>query len=164
MHFFLIRSLLLSLTLILTCHAGEKSGHLFILTGQSNMTGQLKKGFLDTVTKSLGKENVTVVHCARSGRGIRFWVKDYKLPKGHPFHGKLKAGNGEEFPRLVKAVKDAGETARPADASVHVLHLVDRGKRRAPHAPRSLVLVEEINHHSMSFTSSRRIAMIEHEC
>ena len=115
----LIRPLLLILSLTLATYAEEKSGHLFILSGQSNMTGQLKKGFLETVSKSLGKENVTVVHCSRSGRGIRFWVSDYSLPEGHPFHGKLKAGNGEEFPRLVKAIKAEGDASKYT--SVHFI-------------------------------------------
>jgi hypothetical protein len=50
---------------------------------------------------------VTLVQCSRSGRGIRFWVKDYELPEDHERHGTLKSGNGEEFPRLVKAVQDS---------------------------------------------------------
>ena len=106
------RLILLALTLSVAAQAEEKSGHLFILSGQSNMTGQLKTGFRKTVTEALGEENVTVVQSSRSGRGIRFWVEDYELPEGHHFHGKLKAGNGEEFPRLVKAVKDAGDARK----------------------------------------------------
>jgi len=85
----------------------QSSGHLFILSGQSNMTGGLKNGFSSIVSKTLGDDQVTVVLCARPGRGIRFWTEDYALPEGHPLHGKLTAGNGEEFTRLVKAVKDA---------------------------------------------------------
>ena len=87
--------------------AKEPGGHLFILSGQSNMTGGLKDGFSATVTEALGADKVTIVQCARAGRGIRFWTADYALPEGHPLHGKLTGGNGEEFTRLVKAVKDA---------------------------------------------------------
>ena len=85
----------------------KPGGHLFILSGQSNMTGNLKQGFAATVTKALGEDHVTIVVSARDGRGIRFWTADYAPPEGHPLHGKLKTGNGEEFTRLVKAVKDA---------------------------------------------------------
>lgn len=87
--------------------AAKPGGHLFILSGQSNMTGGLRQGFADTVTKALGEDQVTLVLSARPGRGIRFWTPDYALPGDHPLHGKLKDGNGEEFTRLVKAVKDA---------------------------------------------------------
>jgi hypothetical protein len=87
----------------------QKGGHLFILSGQSNMTGGLEKGFAETVTKALGKDHVTIVRSMKSGRGIRFWVKDYVLPEDHQLHGKLVSGNGEEYPRLLKAIKDAGD-------------------------------------------------------
>ncbi len=87
----------------------EKSGHLFILSGQSNMTGCLEQGFTETITKALGKDQVTIARSMRSGRGIRFWVKDYDLPEGHELHGKLTGGNGEEYPRLLKAAQDAGD-------------------------------------------------------
>jgi hypothetical protein len=89
--------------------ADGKSGHLFILSGQSNMTGGLVTGFAEAVTKALGKDQVSIVHCMRGGRGIRFWVKDYDLPESHELHGKLKNGNGEEYPRLLQAIKDAGD-------------------------------------------------------
>lgn len=85
----------------------ERHGHLFILSGQSNMTGSLKSGFSSVVTKALGEDQVSIVLSARAGRGIRFWTEDYALPAGHPLHGKLTGGNGEEFTRLIKAVKDA---------------------------------------------------------
>lgn len=87
----------------------EKSGHLFILSGQSNMTGGLEMGFASAVTQALGKDQVTIVRSMRSGRGIRFWVKDYDLPEGHALHGKLRSGNGEEYPRLLQAIQAAGD-------------------------------------------------------
>lgn len=86
-----------------------KTGHLFILSGQSNMTGGLEKGFTGIVTEVLGKDQVTIVRSMKSGRGIRHWLKDYELPEDHEFHGKLKAGNGEEYPKLLQAVEDAGD-------------------------------------------------------
>jgi hypothetical protein len=87
----------------------EKAGHLFILSGQSNMTGGLEKGFTDVVNAALGKEQVTIVRSMKSGRGIRYWLKDYELPEGHELHGKLKSGNGEEYPRLLEAIRNAGD-------------------------------------------------------
>lgn len=84
-------------------------GHLFILSGQSNMTGGLENGFTDAASKALGKENITVVRSMKSGRGIRYWVKDYSLPEGHELAGKLISGNGSEYPNLLQAVKAAGD-------------------------------------------------------
>jgi hypothetical protein len=90
--------------------AAGNNGHLFILSGQSNMTGQLEKGFTAAASKMLGKDNITVVRSMKSGRGIRFWVKDYALPEGHEYAGKLVNGNGSEYPKLLQAVKAAGDT------------------------------------------------------
>lgn len=84
-------------------------GHLFILSGQSNMTGGLETGFAEVVTRALGKDQVTIVRSMKSGRGIRFWVRDYDLPESHPLHGKLTNGNGEEYPGLLQAARNAGD-------------------------------------------------------
>ena len=109
----MLRLLCISFALTLFSIAEEKSGHLFILSGQSNMTGNLRKGFEETVTKTLGEEKVSIVHCSRSGRGIRFWVADYKLPDDHPRAGlSNNQSNGEEFTRLCKAVKDAHDATK----------------------------------------------------
>jgi hypothetical protein len=94
---------------LFTAQAEEKAGHLFILSGQSNMTGGLEKGFTDVVNAALGKEQATIVRSMKSGRGIRYWLKDYELPEGHELHGKLKTGNGEEYPKLLEAIRAAGD-------------------------------------------------------
>lgn len=86
-----------------------RGGHLFILSGQSNMTGGLERGFANVVTQALGRDQVKIVMSMRSGRGIRFWLKDYEMPADHPLHGKLTSGNGEEYPRLLQAVRDAAD-------------------------------------------------------
>jgi hypothetical protein len=107
-----LRLLVLGFILALFCHAEEKSGHLFILSGQSNMTGKVKKGFADVVTKALG-DKATIVHHCKPGRGIRFWVKDYSLPEGHPMAGlSNNKSNGEEFPKLVELVKKSADAAK----------------------------------------------------
>jgi hypothetical protein len=94
------------------CTTVEKSGkHLFILSGQSNMTGGLKKGFEQAMQKHFGKENVTIVISMRSGRGLRFWVKDYQYA-GLKLSTKRNASNGEEYPRLLKAAKDGLQQAK----------------------------------------------------
>lgn len=135
---------LISLTMAVTSVAEEKSGHLFILSGQSNMTGELKDGFASTVTKTLGAEKVTIVHQCRSGRGIRFWVKDFDLPEGHPFHGKLKGGNGEDFPPLVELVKNAGDAAKFKTVSfIWMQGESDAGRDLGPAYERSFKVLTE---------------------
>ena len=83
--------------------------HLFILSGQSNMTAALEAGFRDVMHRELGEDMVSIVRQSKPGRGIRFWVENYELPEDHPFHGRLKAGNGEEFPKMLAAARSAGD-------------------------------------------------------
>ena len=85
----------------------EPGKHLFVLSGQSNMTGVLKKAFTEKVEQQLGAENVEVVISMRSGRGLRFWVKDYQYSRGNKLPAKKDRSNGEEYPRLFKVAKDA---------------------------------------------------------
>ena len=94
--------------LIAGCSNVEKpEKHLFILSGQSNMTGKLQQGFTKTVEQAFGQENITVVKSMKSGRGIRFWVKGYQYADGRNLTGKKDASNGQEYPNLLKASKDA---------------------------------------------------------
>ncbi len=88
-------------------------GHLFILSGQSNMTGNLEQGFRQKVETKYGAEKVTIVRSMRSGRGIRFWVSDYGLPEGTTPVTKdgKPSSHGEEYPKLLAAAKTAGDTA-----------------------------------------------------
>ena len=77
------------------------------------MTGGLKSGFTRSVETHYGKENVTVVHHSKSGRGIRFWDKDYTFPDNYRFPGKgvpserSKQQHGQEYGPLIEKVRDA---------------------------------------------------------
>lgn len=83
---------------ITACASTEKTGkHLFILSGQSNMTGSVKAGFTERVHEQYGEENVVVVMRMKSGRGIRFWVPDYVFPDE-----RTSPSNGEEYPPLIE--------------------------------------------------------------
>ncbi len=88
-------------------------GHLFILSGQSNMTGDLEQGFRQRVEAKYGTEKVAIVRSMKSGRGIRFWVSDYGLPEGATPATKdgKPSSNGEEYPKLLAAAKAAGDAA-----------------------------------------------------
>ena len=104
----------------------KKSGnHLFVLSGQSNMTGGLKAGFVKTVEDTFGKDKVVVVQHSKSGRGIRFWDKDYEFPENYRFPGKgvpserTKLQHGQEYGPLIEKAREAYE-GKPFDTVTFV--------------------------------------------
>ncbi len=109
----LVALLVLALNLSAGAETKKSGKHLFILSGQSNMTGGLKTGFTKTVADTFGEEKVTVVHHSKSGRGIRFWDKDYAFPKNYRFPGKgvpserSKQQHGQEYGPLIERVQEA---------------------------------------------------------
>ena len=85
------------------CAGEEKTGkHLFILSGQSNMTGAVRNAFFDRVQERFGKKNASVVMRMKSGRGIRFWVADYRQPAGRGISQKAMNSNGQEYKPLIE--------------------------------------------------------------
>ena len=103
--------LAIALAFIVTaCASPPKTGkHLFILSGQSNMTGTLKGAFTDRVEKRFGEENAVVVMRPKSGRGIRFWVADYRQPSDRNLSDKKMAENGSVYPFLLQDVTAAAK-------------------------------------------------------
>jgi hypothetical protein len=93
-----------ALTITTPAHSEEqKTGkHLFILSGQSNMTGTVKAAFTERVAKHFGKDNNTVVMRQKSGRGIRFWVADYRQPPARGLTEKKMNSNGMEYKSLIE--------------------------------------------------------------
>ncbi|MDG1070115.1 MAG: sialate O-acetylesterase [Akkermansiaceae bacterium] len=85
------------------CAGEEKTGkHLFILSGQSNMTGAVKAAFAAHVEEQYGEENSVVVMRMKSGRGIRFWVADYDQPADRGLNEKKMTSNGMEYKPLLE--------------------------------------------------------------
>ena len=85
------------------CAGEEKTGkHLFILSGQSNMTGAVRDAFSDRVQERFGKKNASVVMRMKSGRGIRFWVADYRQRAGRGISQKAMNSNGQEYKALIE--------------------------------------------------------------
>jgi hypothetical protein len=85
-----------------------KSGkHLFILSGQSNMTKNLMQGFSAKVEEAYGKENVTIAMSMKSGRGIRYWCAGYRYSDNHPPSEQEQRDNGSLYPPLIEAIKAA---------------------------------------------------------
>ena len=118
----LIISSCVTMTVLMSCctvtpPAGERATrdaqgagrHLFILSGQSNMTGSVKAGFTQRVQERYGAENAVVVISSRGGRGIRFWVEDYRQPGDRGLTPKKMTSNGEEYTRLIKTVMDTAK-------------------------------------------------------
>ena len=92
------------------CASEQKTGkHLFILSGQSNMTGSVRDAFAERVQARYGKENAVVVMRSKGGRGIRFRVADYRQPTGRGLSDKKMNGNGQEYKPLIEAVMAAGK-------------------------------------------------------
>ena len=89
--------------------AEEPGKHLFILSGQSNMTGTLKDAFADRVHDRFGEENAVVVMRMKSGRGIRFWVADYRQPNGRGLSERAMNSNGQEYKPLIEAAMAAAK-------------------------------------------------------
>lgn len=88
--------------------AKVKSGkHLFILSGQSNMTGNLLQGFTEKVEGAFGKDKVTIAMSMKSGRGIRFWCADYRYADNHKPSEQEQRDNGSLYQPLIERVKAA---------------------------------------------------------
>jgi len=102
---------LIALALGLSASADtKKTGkHLFILSGQSNMTGTVKGAFAARVAERFGKENAAVVIRMKSGRGIRFWVADYRQPTGLGLTEKKMGSNGMEYKPLIETALAAAK-------------------------------------------------------
>ena len=92
------------------CMGEENRGkHLFILSGQSNMTGAVKAAFTAHIEERYGKENTVVVMRMKSGRGIRFWVADYDQPADRGLAKKKMTSNGQEYKPLIEAALAAAK-------------------------------------------------------
>ncbi len=106
--------------------------HLFILSGQSNMTGNLVKGFTATVEEAYGKENVTIAMSMKSGRGLRYWCSDYRYSDDHQPSDQEKTDNGSLYQALIDAVKTAaGDKSFDTVTFIWMQGESDAGKSRA---------------------------------
>lgn len=86
------------------------SGHLFILSGQSNMRHPLPQSFEESVAKVFGKDQVTVVTHSHPSQPIRQWYKKWTPPEGDAFQLKEGEKNGVLYDKLMENVrKKAGD-------------------------------------------------------
>ncbi|HAC79942.1 MAG TPA: hypothetical protein DCG06_06580, partial [Deltaproteobacteria bacterium] len=105
----LVALIVLALGLSANADTKKTGKHLFILSGQSNMTGTVKGAFTVHVAEHFGKENSAVVMKMKSGRGIRFWVADYRQPAGRGISEKAMNSNGQEYKPLIEAALAAAK-------------------------------------------------------
>jgi len=90
--------------------AAEPKGHLFILSGQSNMAGlDPDVSFTPAVRKAFEGDEVIVVKDAQGGQPIRRWYKKWK-----PASGPAPAATGDLYDRLMAKVRKAVGDRKPA--------------------------------------------------
>ena len=103
----LLALVLVALGFMTNANTAKAGKHLFILSGQSNMTGTVRDAFTQRVQERLGKDDVVVVMRMKSGRGIRFWVAGYDQPNGRDLSDRKMTSNGQEYGPLIQAAMDA---------------------------------------------------------
>ena len=85
-------------------------GHLFILSGQSNMRQPLPQSFEEAVSKVFGKENITIASFSVPSQPIRQWYKNWTPPEGVEVQLKEGEKNGVLYDKLMANVrKQAGD-------------------------------------------------------
>ncbi|MFK7852441.1 MAG: sialate O-acetylesterase [Akkermansiaceae bacterium] len=81
----------------------DDARHLFILSGQSNMTRTLSDSFKESVEQVFGKDKVIVVRFGHPGQPIKNWHEEWKPPEG--MTDEKPENNGTLYGRLIKSVK-----------------------------------------------------------
>jgi len=157
-------SVLVVMAVAATVGAGEQGKHLFILSGQSNMTYMNPKlSFIPAVEEAFGKENVIVVKDDKPARPISDWYKNWKSSKG-----STPKSTGGLYNRLINKVNAAikgqqiatvtfiwmqGERdAKIKEAEVYVASLKGLVKQLSDDLKRDdlNVIIGRINDHAMS--------------
>jgi len=96
--------LLVTLVTFLVNQAFAEGGqHLFILSGQSNMTPSLSASFSQTVEKIYGKDKVIVVRVGWPSQPIKMWYKAWAPPEGMQDPSPDK--NGSTYDTLIKSTQ-----------------------------------------------------------
>ncbi len=93
----------------------EPAPHLFILSGQSNMTKELGEAFQNTVEQALGKERVVVTVSGSPGQPIKMWDKGWKPPEGMKDNNPSR--NGMLYKRMMDPIKKVLGDRKPASVT-----------------------------------------------
>jgi hypothetical protein len=89
--------------------------HLFVLSGQSNMTQDLSDSFRNCVEQALGKERVIVTRTGRPSQSIKAWDKDWKPPAG--MEDANPETNGKLYDEMLRNVRGAIGERPPASVT-----------------------------------------------
>lgn len=89
--------------------------HLFILSGQSNMTPALADSFRNCVEQALGKDRVIVSTTGRPSQPIKAWLKDWQAPAGK--EDPSPENNGKLYEELLRNVRRALGDRSPASVT-----------------------------------------------
>ncbi len=110
----MIRILVLCLTAGVS---GEEAAgrHLFVLSGQSNMTPTLGRSFYECAGAVLGKDRVLVARTGHPGQPIKNWYRDWHPPEGMEDPGSEK--NGHLYDVLITAVERVRKDEIPASVT-----------------------------------------------
>lgn len=99
-HILLLATLVTSLANQAFAEGGQ---HLFILSGQSNMTPSLSSSFAQSVEKIFGKDKVIVVRVGWPSQPIKMWYKGWVPPEGMQDPSPDK--NGSTYETLIKSTQ-----------------------------------------------------------
>jgi len=80
-----------------------EGAHLFILSGQSNMTPSLANSFIQSVEQVFGKDKVLAFSVGRPSQSIKMWHKAWQPPEGMQDPSPDK--NGSLYEELINSVK-----------------------------------------------------------
>ncbi|MCH7224985.1 hypothetical protein MLD59_02495 [Verrucomicrobiaceae bacterium E54] len=95
---------------------GEVPGrHLFVLSGQSNMTQTLGHSFYECVGAVLGKDRVLIARTGHPGQPIKNWYRDWQPPEG--MEDPKPDKNGHLYDVLIAAVERVRKDETPASAT-----------------------------------------------
>lgn len=99
--------LLLAALVTSVVHQAHADGgqHLFVLSGQSNMTPSLAASFVQSVEKVFGKDKVIVVRVGWPSQPIKMWYKAWVPPEGMQDPSPDK--NGSTYETLIKSTQKA---------------------------------------------------------
>lgn len=89
--------------------------HLFILSGQSNMTPTLSASFQKCVEQVFGKDKVLVTMTGHPGQPIKHWVKSWTPPEG--MQDPKPEANGPLYDKLIQNVRHRLKDERPASVT-----------------------------------------------
>jgi len=103
---YLLVTILAALVSVSFAHGAEQGKHLFILSGQSNMTNlDPRLSFIPTLEKAFGKNNIIVVKDSLGSQPIRRWYK--KWAPLQPIKGNKPRATGDLYDHLMVKVNAA---------------------------------------------------------